>query len=734
MTLTKTILVVIFLCFIYSTRMVAQLAGTYTVGTGGYYATLTAAFTDLNSFGVNGNVTFLLIDASYNVSSTLVIQIATNAPEPDKTVTIKPSAGVQTLVTGAILNNAIFKIVGTSYVTIDGSNTNGGTSRDLTIQNTASTGFSPNALVVQVASLNPAEISNITVKNCKLVNGVNGANNNSTAAFALSSNSNPSGVGGIFTDITLENNSITKSTTGIFAFGDTTGVVKGRNLTIRGNSLVPTTESDKLGLIGVFLQGIDGATIDNNDIGDFANASSAPGTAIWLAGIVKNCVVERNKIHDLLYTGTSGYGGKGICVTTGLLNSNNTIKNNMIYNMTGDGDSYINYAFYCPAGIYAGPPPGDSTAQSGVNIYFNTIYLYGNTLNYSAQAYSFGIVLDIRTDASVKNNIIVNNLGRKTSTGAGTVAIAALRASSQFTELNYNSYYCNATGSGANLIGKIGATDYSTLAAFQTATGKDANSVVNNVTFVSSSNLHLSGTSAEDPALKGISVSGITNDFDGDLRASLPFKGADEVAIVPITLGSFSARMNPIGRGVRLDWMTVSEVSNFGFHVQRRHGAGEFADVQNGFVPGHGTTIEPHHYALVDSSLTETGLYDYRLRQIDLDRTVHYTEHVSIDVTVTSVSDDIPLEFALLGNYPNPFNPTTSITYKVPKTSAVEIVVYNALGERITSLVSTVHEAGTYQVTWSGRNSNNLQVASGVYLYRMKTGSFTSTKKMLLAK
>ena len=178
----------------------------------------------------------------------------------------------------------------------------------------------------------------------------------------------------------------------------------------------------------------------------------------------------------------------------------------------------------------------------------------------------------------------------------------------------------------------------------------------------------------------------------------------------------------------------MSEVSNFGFHVQRRHGAGDFADVQNGFIPGHGTTIEPHRYAFVDSSLTETGLYDYRLRQIDLDRTVHYTEHVSIDVTITSVLEDIPLEFALLGNFPNPFNPTTSVSYQLPQTAEVEIVVYNTLGERITSLVNAVQTAGTYRVIWNGLNSNNQHVASGVYMYRMRTGSFTCTKKMLLAK
>ncbi len=732
MTLTKTILVVTFLCFIYSTRMVAQLAGTYTVGTGGDYATLPEAIADLNSRGVSGNVTFLLASATYSLSSMLTIQVVSNPPAADMTVTIRPSPGVAPTITGNISNNPIFKIVGTSYVTIDGSNTDGGITRDLTIQNTsAGSGFSPSVIVVQIASINPTGISHIAIKNCTLVTGSNSSSVQSSA-IVMSSNTDPTGTGGYFSDILVENNRITKASYGIFAFGNTsTDPVGGTNLTVRGNSLLPTSTSDKISGVGIWLQGINGASVSGNDIGEFTG-NSIWGYGIWLSAKVSNCRVERNKIHDLYFTGTQGYAAKGILITTSLSGCNNTVMNNMIYNITGDGDDYAGYgAYYCPTGILAGPASAEDF-QSGVNIYFNTIYLSGNTLN-KAGTYSIGIALDERTEASVKNNIIVNNLGRLGSTGVGAVAVAAQTNASQFTELDYNSYYCNATN-GTNSVGKIAATDYSTLVAFQAATGKDANSVVNNVTFVSATNLHLSGASVEDITLRGISVSGITTDFDGEVRAATPFKGADEVVSVPITLGSFSARMNPAGRGVRLDWMTVSEVSNFGFHVQRRHGAGDFADVQNGFIPGHGTTIEPHRYAFVDSSLTETGLYDYRLRQIDLDRTVHYTEHVSIDVTITSVLEDIPLEFALLGNFPNPFNPTTSVSYQLPQTAEVEIVVYNTLGERITSLVNAVQTAGTYRVIWNGLNSNNQHVASGVYMYRMRTGSFTCTKKMLLAK
>ncbi len=97
-------------------------------------------------------------------------------------------------------------------------------------------------------------------------------------------------------------------------------------------------------------------------------------------------------------------------------------------------------------------------------------------------------------------------------------------------------------------------------------------------------------------------------------------------------------------------------------------------------------------------------------------------------------SPDIPTEFGLSANYPNPFNPATTIRYQLPEPTQVEISVYNALGERIAVLVNEVQAAGKYQVVWSGRNSKNQAVASGVYFYRMQAGTFSSLKKMLMVK
>ncbi|RMG39676.1 MAG: T9SS C-terminal target domain-containing protein [Methanobacteriota archaeon] len=94
----------------------------------------------------------------------------------------------------------------------------------------------------------------------------------------------------------------------------------------------------------------------------------------------------------------------------------------------------------------------------------------------------------------------------------------------------------------------------------------------------------------------------------------------------------------------------------------------------------------------------------------------------------------IPKRYALLPNYPNPFNPSTIITYDLPKATHVELTVYNLLGQRIITLVKGDKAAGRYEVRWDGRDQFGNRVASGVYLFRLKTPDYTRVRKMLVTK
>ena len=94
----------------------------------------------------------------------------------------------------------------------------------------------------------------------------------------------------------------------------------------------------------------------------------------------------------------------------------------------------------------------------------------------------------------------------------------------------------------------------------------------------------------------------------------------------------------------------------------------------------------------------------------------------------------VPTEFKLGSNYPNPFNPTTMITYHLPEAAHVSLAVYNVAGQRVAQLVSTEQGAGVHQAVWDGRDASGSPVASGLYLYRIEAGSFSQTQKMTLLK
>ena len=88
----------------------------------------------------------------------------------------------------------------------------------------------------------------------------------------------------------------------------------------------------------------------------------------------------------------------------------------------------------------------------------------------------------------------------------------------------------------------------------------------------------------------------------------------------------------------------------------------------------------------------------------------------------------------MTNNYPNPFNPSTKFRYALPEARNVKIIIYDINGSKVTELVNNYQGAGTYEVTWNGKNDLGQQVASGTYIYNVKAGDFVQTKKMILLK
>ncbi len=193
--------------------------------------------------------------------------------------------------------------------------------------------------------------------------------------------------------------------------------------------------------------------------------------------------------------------------------------------------------------------------------------------------------------------------------------------------------------------------------------------------------------------------------------------GSDASNVLPVELTAFSAK--PVNEGVKIEWQTASELNNDRFEIERSLDRNTFAVV--GTVRGAGTTTEAQSYSFIDNT-AQNGKFYYRLKQVDFDGTVDYSN-------IVEVVKEKPTTFELAQNYPNPFNPATTINYQLPTNALVTLKVYDVIGREVATLVNARQEAGRYTV-----NFNASTLASGVYFYRLQAGSFVETKKMMLVK
>jgi hypothetical protein len=177
-----------------------------------------------------------------------------------------------------------------------------------------------------------------------------------------------------------------------------------------------------------------------------------------------------------------------------------------------------------------------------------------------------------------------------------------------------------------------------------------------------------------------------------------------------------------------LEWTTLSEINNYGFEIQMSVlDSVHYTTLPGSFIPGHGTTNTPHTYQFAVSNPPAAAFY--RLKQTDLDGSIWFSEGIRI-VALTGLKEgEIPTVFALFQSYPNPFNPSTRISYDVPTSSHVNIEVFNMLGAHVATLVNEMRLPGRYSVSFEAGD-----LPSGLYFYRLKSESYTEVKRMLLMK
>jgi len=196
---------------------------------------------------------------------------------------------------------------------------------------------------------------------------------------------------------------------------------------------------------------------------------------------------------------------------------------------------------------------------------------------------------------------------------------------------------------------------------------------------------------------------------------------------LPVELASFTAQA---GDGeVTLHWVTESEMDNMGFHVYRAFSEdGEYERLTAEMIEGAGTATGPLEYAFSDVRLTNGVTYWYKIEDVAFDGTtmMHGPIYVTPRAEEAMEVEALPTEFRLAQNVPNPFNPQTTIAYQLPEASEVKLTVCNTTGQIVQVLVDAHKEAGAYTVTWDARG-----FGSGIYLVRLKTGTFIRTRKMV---
>ncbi|MBK9097325.1 MAG: DUF2341 domain-containing protein [bacterium] len=189
---------------------------------------------------------------------------------------------------------------------------------------------------------------------------------------------------------------------------------------------------------------------------------------------------------------------------------------------------------------------------------------------------------------------------------------------------------------------------------------------------------------------------------------------------LPVELNSFSASVN--GSTVTLNWITETEVNNYGFEILRSAQNDNKGWILIGFVQGNGNSNSPKYYTFEDENLV-AGIYSYRLKQIDTDGQFEYSKVVEVNLGA-------PNKFELSQNYPNPFNPSTVIEFSLPKASQIKVDLYNITGEKVATITEGMYESGSHKIEFSDKGG----LPSGTYIYRLISDSFVQTKKMILLK
>lgn len=243
------------------------------------------------------------------------------------------------------------------------------------------------------------------------------------------------------------------------------------------------------------------------------------------------------------------------------------------------------------------------------------------------------------------------------------------------------------------------------------------------VTELENANWDIASSSALIDA--GTDVGAPATDIDGGTRSTTDI-GAYEYgaeAATPICLKDFNATVEH--GSILLTWVTASETENAAFNLYRNNELIATLD-------GQGTSTEEHVYGYSDNEIV-AGIYNYVLADVNYagEENLNFDKALSVTINETNL---LPQSYTLGNAYPNPFNPSTTLSYSLKTAADVDLYIFDLTGKIIKSWTYAQQSAGWYSVKWNATNNNGLNLSSGIYFYSIKANDFVQTKKMLLMK
>jgi hypothetical protein len=677
-------------------------AGTAPGGTNPNFATLKSAIDTLNKSTITGNCNFYITS---NLTEPANMGLGVNPGT--YTITFKPYTGTVDTVTftqstdnagcsGAWvigitdLSSTAYPIVPTRNVIIDGSNSANGTTRDLAFRTVATS--NTNQYPFRIFG----DVSNFTIKNCKVTTG-------QSVSYGIAiTNRNASSINYTPSNITINNCEINNL---ISLTGQGIGISSSGTPTAFPTGIVFSNNNINAKTRGIFLNFAGSTDIFGNEITINQNNTGYVSSYIY-AYVIGNTTTTN-------FT-TNIYNNKMVSISSANATAANGIYGIWV-NTRGTYNIYNNFVAGFNATTTAANPSfvlngiRVDNAEAIAKIYNNSIYIPDVAFTKGTGSwFAAGIYLSNGADTLV-NNVIVSDK----SADSSYVIYRSGTAGTVYS--NNNDLYASAS---LGMVGYWTNTAAKTLADWKTASSQDAASISLAPGFKSATDLHLS-SSATAPMGKGIPISWITKDIDGETRDNPSELGADEIpGITPVELTSFTASAGK--NSVKLTWSTATETNNSNFVIEKKTANSAWAQV--GTIAGKGTTTEKQNYSFVDTKITSDKV-TYRLRQNDFDGSYSYSKEIEVATGVT------PSNFDLSQNYPNPFNPSTAIKFSVPFDSKVKIEVYSVTGQLVSTLFNGYKSAGNYEVTMKADN-----LSSGVYIYKLSAGSVTISKKMQLLK